>query len=76
MNLEFLNNLVFICNVLSEERLLECGKMTVKDISNSVVLLDTLSKHLLENTKPFREVCPHSKNMFMTFKQAYKNNPF
>ena len=49
--------------------------MTAKDISNTAVLLDTLSKYLMDNLKVFRDKCPKLKENTLAFKTATKNNP-
>jgi hypothetical protein len=49
--------------------------MNAKDITNLGVLLDTLSKYLLDNMKAFKEKCPTLKDQLTTFKTSYELNP-
>jgi len=47
-----LRDMALLCNtILAKNRLMRYGQMTLKDISNVSVLVDTIARYLLENSK-------------------------
>eukprot|EP00347_Sterkiella_histriomuscorum_P021367 403334229 len=76
IEVNLLKDLFSFCNLMSSDRISQCGVLVKKDVFCMVTFLDVVGRFLQDNMKQYYDKCQKAQQMLAAFKEAMTINPF